>query len=215
MYNPPPAVYCITKRPDFDSPAILIKISPIACRNRLCVSRIVNKNVIMITTRKMNTRKRIAFVANDNNRKSLIEWSYDNQGILKEHELIATAAMADILEGTVGASVTRLHDGAVAANQQLSSMIAEQQIDILLFFWDPVQPPPFENGVHALHDMALTHNVIIACNLATADFVLSSVLMDRHHAVPVLPGYLYTAKPRVYNMAGEPRRVVLKVNAIH
>jgi methylglyoxal synthase len=169
----------------------------------------------MTTTRKMSTRKRIAFAASDNNRKSLIEWSYYNQEILKEHELIANGAMADILEGTVGTPVTRLHDGPAAANQQLSAMIAEQTIDILLFFWDPVQAPPFENGVRALHDIAITHNIIIACNLATADFVLSSVLMNRQHAVPVLPDFLYHTRPRIYNAVTEPRRVVLKVNTIH
>ena len=98
----------------------------------------------MISNRKMNAAKRIAFVASDNNRKSLIEWSYYNQEILKQHELMATGAMADILEGTVGVQVTRLHDGAAAANQQLAGMVAEQKIDILLFFWEPLQPLPFE-----------------------------------------------------------------------
>ena len=92
----------------------------------------------MISNRKMNVVKRIAFVANDNNRKSLIEWSYYNQEILKNHELIATGVMADILEGTVGVPVTKLQNSASAANHQLAAMIADQQIDILLFFWDLV-----------------------------------------------------------------------------
>ena len=70
----------------------------------------------MIINRKMNVVKRIAFAANDNNRKSLIEWSYYNQEILKNHELIATGAIADILEGTIGVPVTKLADGSAAGS---------------------------------------------------------------------------------------------------
>ena len=169
----------------------------------------------MISNRKMNVVKRIAFVANDNNRKSLIEWSYYNQEILKNHELIATGVMADILEGTVGVPVTKLQNSASAANHQLAAMIADQQIDILLFFWDPVQPLQLENGVRTLHDMAITSNIIIACNLATADFVLSSVLMDKPHSVPVLPDFTYAGKSKTYSNNGDYRKAVLKLNTIN
>lgn len=169
----------------------------------------------MISNRKMNVVKRIAFAASDNNRKSLIEWSYYNQDILKQHELIATGPMADILEGTIGTPVTRLADGPAAANQQLAAMIAEQKIDILFFFWDPVQPLQVENGIRALHDMAVTRNIIIAGNLATADFVLSSVLMTRPHTVPVLPDFFYGSQPAAKYNGASQRRVVLKVNTIN
>jgi methylglyoxal synthase len=169
----------------------------------------------MILNRKMNKVKRIAFAASDNNRKSLIEWSYYNQDILKEHELIATSIMADILEGTIGVPVTRLHAGTTSANQQLSSMIAEQKIDILIFFWDPVQSLPQENGIRYLHDMAVKNNIIIAGNLATADFVLSSGLMDKMHSVPVVPDTSYAGKSNNYFNAAGARQVVLKVNTIN
>jgi len=169
----------------------------------------------MINNRKMNVVKRIAFVASDNNRKSLIEWSYYNQDILKNHELIATNAMADILEGTVGKPVTRLHHGAAAANQELSVMITNQQIDILLFFWEPAQPLQFANGVRALHDIAVTNNIIIATNLATADFVLSSELMNKVHSVPVLPDSSYAGRSATYHNLPETKQVVLKVNTIN
>jgi methylglyoxal synthase len=169
----------------------------------------------MINNRKMNVKKRIAFVASDNNRKSLIEWSYYNQEILKNHELIATGAMAGILEGTVGMPVIKLHDGAAAANHQLAALISGQKIDILVFFWDPVQPLPVENGVRALHDLAVTSNIIIACNLATADFVLSSELMNKSHSVPVMPDFSYAGKSKSYFNAGHSRQAVLKVNTIN
>ena len=169
----------------------------------------------MINSRKMNVEKRIAFAASENNRKSLIEWSYYNQEILKGHELIATGAMADILEGTIGVPVTRLHDGAAAANQQLASLITSQKIDILLFFWDPSEPLPFENGVRALHDLAINSNIIVACNLATADFVLSSSLMTKAHSVPVQPKPSYSQNHASYFNTGESKRVVLKVNTIN
>lgn len=169
----------------------------------------------MITNRKMNTIKRIAFAASDNNRKSLIEWSYYNQEILKNHQLIATGSMAAILEGTIGVPVTRLQDGVSPANQQLASMIAEQKIDILIFFWDPVQPLHRSNGIRYLHDMAVTGNIIVACNLATADFVLSSVLMDKTHAVPVVPDAMYTDTSTGYFNTPGSRQATLKVNTIN
>jgi methylglyoxal synthase len=174
------------------------------------------KKISMIINRKMNIVKRIAFAASDTNRKSLIEWSYYNQDILKEHELIATGAMAHILEGTIGMPVTRLADGVSSANQQLASMIADQKIDMLLFFWDPVQSSlPQENGIRYLHDTAVKNNIIIACNLATADFILSSSLMDKTHSVPLVPELLYAGKSNVYLTTNDARRVNLKVNSIN
>lgn len=165
--------------------------------------------------RNMNVMKRIAFAAGDINRKSLIEWSYYNQDILKSHELIATGITADILEGTIGVTVHRLPDGTTVANQQLLSMIAEQQIDILLFFWEPSRSLQSNNDIHTLYDLALANNIIIASNLATADFVLSSVLMDKTHAVP-LTGNLANdgtviARPGKY----AARQPVLKLNYIN
>ncbi len=172
----------------------------------------------MINNRKMNTRKRIAFAVSSSNRKSFIEWSYYNQEILKQHELIASNTMAGILEGTIGVPVTRLPDTAAAANQQLMTMIAEQKIDILLFFWDPVQALSQENGIRTLHHMAIAHNIITACNLATANFVLSSLLMNKAHSVPVLPELVYSDMshvPASHFQTPDRGQAVLKVNTIH
>jgi methylglyoxal synthase len=169
----------------------------------------------MIINRKMNIVKRIAFAAGDYNRKSLIEWTYYNQDILKGHELIASGTMADILEGTIGVPVTKLNDGSSPANQQLASVIAEQKIDILLFFWDPIHSLQQDNGIGYLHDAAIKNNIIIAANLATADFVLSSQLMDKTYFVPVVPDLLYAGKSNNYYNNGDGRRVVLKVNTIN
>ncbi|MEO6313914.1 MAG: methylglyoxal synthase [Chitinophagaceae bacterium] len=168
----------------------------------------------MITNRKIDVVKRIAFVASDNNRKSLIEWSYDNQEVLKHHELIAAGTMADILEGTIGVPVTRLHDGASAGNEQLATRITAQQIDILVFFWDAVQPPQYESGVRALYDMAVAGNIIIAANQATADFVLSSQLMNKTHSVPVLPAIQRVRTGTYYNTDAS-RQAFLKLNTIN
>jgi len=164
--------------------------------------------------RKMNAAKRIAFAAGDINRKSLIEWSYYNQDVLKNHELIATGVTADILEGTIGVAVTRLTDGASSANQQLAGMIAEQKIDILLFFWEPSQPLQ-HNGIHSLYDLAVANNTIIAANLATADFVLSSVLMDKTHSVPVAGGAVYNGQVNMGSIGHVSTQPMLKVNFIH
>jgi methylglyoxal synthase len=166
----------------------------------------------MTTNRKMNITKRIAFVASDNNRKSLIEWAYYNQEILKQHELIAASPMCEILEGTIGAAVTKLPEGFSSANQKLSSMIKAQEIDILVFFWDPVLPLQRDNNILALYDMAFAHNIIIVANQATADFVLASALMSKAHAVPATGDYNNSS---INHFSNDNRRVVLKVNTIH
>lgn len=167
----------------------------------------------MISNRKMNNVKRIGFAASDASRKSLIEWSYYNQDILKNHELIADGAVAAILEGTIGVPVTRLPDGTAAANQQLASLVAEQKIDILIFFWEPARGLQQAHAIRHLHDMAIAHNIIVACNLATADFVLSSQLMDKTHSVPVEPNVVQTTRPAgAFHTAGP---AVLKVTTIH
>lgn len=165
--------------------------------------------------RKMNPVKRIAFAAGDTNRKSLIEWSYYNQDILKNHELIATGVTADILEGTIGVKVTRLADGASPANQQLAVLIAEQKIDILLFFWEPSQALQRENGIHFLYDLAIANNIIVACNLATADFVLASALMDKTHSVPVGTLVEYNGKHVPNGIGRHSAQPVLKLNFIN
>jgi methylglyoxal synthase len=172
------------------------------------------KKVSMMMNRKMNIVKRIAFAAGDINRKSLIEWSYYNQDILKNHELIATGVTADILEGTTGVTVTRLTDGVSSANQQLAAMIAEQKIDILLFFWEPSQSL-HGNGIRFLYDLAVANNTIIAANLATADFVLLSALMDKIHSVPVGVGTIYNGKLNTDSPGYAAAQPMLKVNFIH
>lgn len=169
----------------------------------------------MIVNRKMNSVKRIAFAAGDINRKALIEWSYYNQDILKVHELIATGMVADILEGTVGVPVTKLQEGIAAANHQLAVMASEQKLDIILFFWDPLQLLQQVNGIRHLHDTAIANNIIVAPNLATADFVLSSSLIDKSHSVPVLNELPQVTTDNYYSVDRRVRQAVLKVNTIN
>jgi methylglyoxal synthase len=180
---------------------------------QLCKVVILKQKASMMN-RKMNVTKRIAFAAGDINRKSLIEWSYYNQDILKNHELIATGVTADILEGTIGVTVTRLTDGNSSANQQLAAMIAEQKIDILLFFWEPSQS--FHAGdTRFLYDMAVAYNTIVAANLATADFVLSSALMNKTHSVPVGAWPVYSNRPGTGGPGHTTTQPMLKVNFIN
>jgi methylglyoxal synthase len=163
--------------------------------------------------RKMNVKKRIAFAPGGSNRKSLIEWSYYNQSALRSHELIAPSAVASVLEGTIGSHVERLHDGTAAASQQLAHLITSQKIDVLIIFWDrDAQADP---GIAYLQELAVANNIIIAANLATADFVLASRLMDKAHTVPVS----LVHEPRVLNGVAPaqfaPRKAFLKVNGIN
>jgi methylglyoxal synthase len=133
-------------------------------------------------------RKKIALVAHDNKKKDLIEWARFNRALLSQHELIATGTTGVMLEETLGTPVTKLQSGPLGGDQQIGARIAEGQIDFVIFFWDPLEPQPHDPDVKALLRIAVVWNVPVACNRASADFMISSPLM----AMPyerILPDY--------------------------
>jgi methylglyoxal synthase len=131
---------------------------------------------------KMSARKRIALVAHDNKKVELLEWARWNRALLATHEVLATGTTGRILESELGVRVTRLQSGPLGGDQQIGAMIAERQIDFLVFFWDPLQPMPHDPDVKALLRIAVVWNIPIACNRASADFMISSPLMGGHYA---------------------------------
>ena len=126
----------------------------------------------------MEPDKKIALVAHDNKKRDLIEWAKYNRDLLAHHEVYATGTTGEILEGVLGFKINRLQSGPLGGDQQIGAKIVENEIDFLIFFWAPLEPMPHDPDVKALLRMAVVWNIPIACNRATADFMISSPLMD-------------------------------------
>jgi methylglyoxal synthase len=136
----------------------------------------------------MQQRKRIALVAHDNKKSDLLEWAMFNKGLLLQHELYATETTGDLLEQELQADVHKLQSGPLGGDQQIGARIAEGGIDVLVFFWDPLQSHPHDPDVKALLRIAAVWNIPVACNRASADFIVSSPLMSGEYE-RVLPNY--------------------------
>jgi methylglyoxal synthase len=122
--------------------------------------------------------RRIALIAHDNCKKDLLEWAKFNRGTLERHELYATGTTGSVLVEDLGLEVTRFLSGPLGGDQQVGAAIAEGRIDLVIFFWDPLEPHSHDVDVKALLRIAVVYNVPIACNRASADFMLSSPLLD-------------------------------------
>ena len=132
-------------------------------------------------TRKLNNRKRIALVAHDNKKSELIDWAVFNKTTLAKHRLFATGTTGVMLENALDQSITKLLSGPLGGDQQIGAMIAENKLDILIFFWDPMEAQPHDPDIKALLRVAVTWNLLIACDRATADFILTSPLMQQEY----------------------------------
>jgi len=126
----------------------------------------------------MELDKKIALVAHDNKKQDLVEWAKYNRDLLAHHKVYATGTTGEILEGELGFAVNKLQSGPLGGDQQIGAKIVDGEINFLIFFWDPLEPMPHDPDVKALLRMAVVWNIPIACNRASADFMISSPLMD-------------------------------------
>jgi len=136
------------------------------------------KILIMNEFRTMHQVKRIALVAHDKKKPDLLDWAKYNKDVLSKHTLVATGTTGNLLEKTLETPVFKLLSGPLGGDQQIGAMIAEGKLDMIIFFWDPMEAQPHDSDVKALLRVAVAWNIIIACNRTTADFVLTSVLMQ-------------------------------------
>jgi len=142
--------------------------------------------------------KTIALVAHDNRKKDLVEWVEWNFKELLNHNLVCTGTTGRLVEGalmrkqgvkdTLRLNMTKLKSGPLGGDQQLGALIAENKIDIIIFFWDPMEPHPHDVDVKALLRISVLYNIPTACNRATADFMISSPLFNTEYA-PIVKDY--------------------------
>ncbi|HEX3542067.1 MAG TPA: methylglyoxal synthase [Acidimicrobiales bacterium] len=133
--------------------------------------------------------RRIALVAHDDKKKDLLAWARYNRATLAGHELLATGTTGSLLEEQLRLPVARVQSGPLGGDLQIGARIAEGQIDLLVFFWDPLASQPHDSDVRALLRIAVVWNVPVACNRATADFLISSPLLRSAYERAV-PRYL-------------------------
>jgi methylglyoxal synthase len=139
----------------------------------------------------MKKSKRIALVAHDNRKKDLAEWVEFNYKTLLGHQLICTGTTGRMVEETIRSMleigeefenpIILLKSGPLGGDQQLGSMIADGLIDMMIFFWDPMQPQPHDVDVKALLRITVVYNIPTACNRSTADFMISSHLLREEY----------------------------------
>ncbi|MFC7595168.1 methylglyoxal synthase [Terrabacter sp. GCM10028922] len=134
------------------------------------------------------TERGIALVAHDNKKPELLRWAAFNSETLARHRLFATGTTGTLLQYELGLPVTRLLSGPVGGDQQIGARIAEGTIDLLVFFWDPLEPQPHDPDVKALLRVAAVWNTAVACNVASADLMISSPLLSGDYT-PVRPDF--------------------------
>ena len=154
----------------------------------------------------MKPDKKIALVAHDNKKGDLLEWAKYNRTLLAHHILYATGTTGIALEREIDLKVNRLQSGPLGGDQQIGAKIVDNEIDFLIFFSDPLEPMPHDPDVKALLRMAVVWNIPIACNRASADFMISSPLMDTEYD-RLVPDYSEYRNRRIAEVEDEDQDI--------
>ncbi len=142
-------------------------------------------SALLMSPPPMRARKQIVLIAHDNRKTDLLEWARFNRETLAQHDLHATGTTGSLLAKELDLHVHRFLSGPLGGDQQVGAAIAEGRVDVVIFFWDPLEPHPHDVDVKALLRIAVVYNVPIACNRSTADFVLSSPLLSEAYPRPL------------------------------
>ncbi|MBB3233159.1 methylglyoxal synthase [Halomonas stenophila] len=135
--------------------------------------------------RTLPARKRIALIAHDGKKGEMLEWAGRWQDTLARHRLVGTGTTASRIAAQLGLEVEALMSGPLGGDQQIGARIAEQGLDLLIFFWDPFAPQPHDPDVKALLRLAALWNIPVACNPASADFLISSPWLDQDYEMSI------------------------------
>lgn len=130
-------------------------------------------------TAQMGEKKKIGLVAHDYRKMDLIDWADYNRDILMQHDLYGTGTTGGLISEKLGLPVHRFMSGPLGGDLQIGAAIAENRLDILIFFWDPLQAQPHDVDVKALLRIAIVYNIPLACNRSSADFLITSKLMNK------------------------------------
>lgn len=144
-------------------------------------------------------KKRIVLIAHDNKKQELTDWAVNNKNLLAQHRLSATGTTGFKLETALRLPIHKFTSGPLGGDQQVGAKIADGEIDILIFFWDPFEPMPHDPDVKALLRVAAVWNIPVACNPASADFILHSNYLNQEYG-RLVPDYERYIAERIQNL---------------